>query len=139
MSKFPLCKKLGIEVHRWETFFSSSQGLMYERKEFKSGFSTSDWIKAADLELILEQAPVVKAGIETATKKDQKAGWLCDQTGTHSVYTYTARLLMIEPIQRDTAADMLNIACAVFDVIPLGKQAEQFIEQVKRLLDNKVK
>lgn len=79
-------------------------------------------VSAQDIEKLLSDAPVVKCGIATDTKEDEDAGWVCDQTGTHSVYSHTARLLLIEPLKQksreERAMELLR------EIVKAGKNEE---------------
>lgn len=81
-SKYPLCEALGVYIHP------------------ACATKLFDWIAPADLERVLEQAPVVKCTADGQTTFD-------DDTTSISA-THTARLICIEPVRRETAEDLLR-------------------------------
>lgn len=51
--------------------------------------------------ILAERGVRVRCGIEQATDVDRKAGWLADETGTHSVYTHEGLLFPLQPIAKE--------------------------------------
>lgn len=82
MSKFELCEKAGLKIEPCRHGFSS----VYD-----------DVVRASDVESLLARAPVVY-GVENIEKNSLKhlRDW------ADGVSTHTARLLMIEPIVRES-------------------------------------
>lgn len=122
--KYKLCKRAGLEIQEHRVIVGRSRG-EYE-------FEEADFIRAADVEKMLEGAPVVKCGIATDTEEDEAAGWVADETGDHSVYTHTARLVMIEPIKPKSLEDKI---LEVLD--DHSKSATEALTAIRRLLEGK--
>lgn len=81
--KYPLCKRAGLEIHQHSVIAGISRG--------KYEFEEADFIRAADVEKLLEGA--------TKVYRNSIRNWSesCDDFDTE-----TARLIMIEPIVKDT-------------------------------------
>lgn len=96
MTDYPLIKKLGLEVIP----------LDYP----KGGYGWTHGVAADDLERVLREAPIKYGRI------DGDFGWRDkeDYAGEHKK-THTARLLLVEPIQKDTADSVLKELVSAID------------------------
>lgn len=128
MSKFPLCERAGLTIG----YFTSGQ-----RGET---YAATPAIHAGAVEALLEKAPVVQAKRfcknSALTLGGQFSAWSHEfeiaQDSTH-----TARLIMIEPIQRDTAESLLRELMASYEKVSWGQRNDELIERAKRLLEGK--
>ncbi len=115
MSEFPLCKKLGLDI------FNARDPLPFHL------------LNAQDVELLLEKAPMVFADIEPQTAPI----WLKNSVGEES--RYSARLLMIEPIQKDTAEHLLHqLILASENTLVSDPNIWNIIKRAKILLDGTI-
>lgn len=119
-TEFPLCKAAGLVVCRGQLSLHGAMG------------DLRDWLHADDVEAMLAKAPVVGA-----YRHDTDMGvdrWAADEF-TLGRRTHTARLVCIEPIQRDTAEGLLKELLEHFER-PQAKPRE-LIERARRLLGEK--
>lgn len=112
-TEFPLIEAMGIEVRM---DYQVPQSPLPNTRGWNSLATTDKWIKASDLEKLLEGAPVVKCGLD-ADRLDEEPWWIADAKGENTIYTHTARLIAIQPIVRDTAESLLRefVACCEVD------------------------
>lgn len=109
---FPLCRAAGLRI--------------------QIGGGAGDHFKAGDVENLLASALVVYNN-HILTMKDV---W-CDEpqrTGTRGKTTHTARLLMVQPIVRDTAESLLAAVCSVL-ASHHAYQVEDLVARARRLLE----
>lgn len=101
MSDYLLCKKAGLKITKQATYRYSP---MAERGDGPEYSGDIDVIQAKDVEAFLANAPAVDV---YAWPYGDKTYWrtpnLSDNEGTHQ-----ARLVMIEPIVKDTAESLLR-------------------------------
>jgi hypothetical protein len=111
MSAFPLLTRAGLKVI--ETLY----------------YGERQWIEAADVERWLEQAPVVyglHAGADTV--------WTMDKTGMD---THMAKILLIEPIARDTAEGLLRELVDAIAPTADGPSLARLRERARKMLEGK--
>lgn len=121
--KYTLCKKAGLRL----------------RQPHIMPKCDSVWaINAEDVEAFLAKAPVVGCYLlkESNLTDEHGPGWVAAETSTrfNRPHTHTARLVMIEPLQRDTAESLLRELAnwAGQDGYPFELQ-----KRAKKLLENK--
>ena len=126
MSNFPLCKRVGIEIYphakQWEN---------------------TDWVMAKHVEEMLAKAPVVYAeeyNVVNVKEQYEKMGtWFHNKEAgidepNYRPPTHTARLVMIEPIQKDSAESLLREFVQIkSDNLPTANRLEVLLERAKAL------
>lgn len=120
-TKYKLCKRAGLNITKRTDVYPAHTDIV-------------DVIRAAEVEKLLEGAPVVRARLYD----NEVFGEWFDKA--HEQDTHTARLLLIEPIVKDTAEQILRELIEVADSI--GQQNPQigvgyFVERARRLLEVK--
>lgn len=97
-TKYPLCARAGLKVTEGHSFARALDAisLVYDPQ------GPFAWIAAADVEKLLEGAPVVRARLYD----NEVFGEWFDRA--HEQDTHTARLVMIEPIVKDTPEMLLR-------------------------------
>lgn len=114
VEKFPLCRQAGLEL--------------FMHYGAVSNFSA---INAMDVERLLESAPVVY-GQNAA----DRGGWGFDQRGVlDGITTHTARLLLIEEIEKDKATEVFELMRTLFGE-PVNEHAkDKTMREIRKLLD----
>lgn len=82
-------------------------------------------VRAADVERLLEQAPVVR---NAERMKDE---WSIQ---SHPEDTHTARLVLVTPIVRDTAESLLRELMDIFNKAGHDGYAVELLERARKLL-----
>lgn len=116
--KYPLCARAGLKVQHVEVRTIGAH-------------IPEDVIRAADVEKWLEGAPVVNA------YNNDKVYW---STNNDDGDTHTARLVMIEPIVKDTAESLLREIVQDHEALCRfqGKESEwELYKRARRLLEAK--
>lgn len=116
MSRFPLCEKLGLYVS--PAHFYDMRAL--EEKE--------PALRAADLERILESAPVVY-GQPNIVGVLSWSNFRLESGDTH-----TARLVAVEPIVRESAEDVLRAIVERWGHVGTLSDGREFIERARKVL-----
>jgi hypothetical protein len=109
--KYPLCRKAGLGVRIWN----------------------APHVLADDVERLLESAPVVY-GLRNRDR------WDFSEINTDSIDTHSARLLLIEPIVRDTAESLLRELIRTAESGDLEEQCARIghvVTRARRLLERK--
>lgn len=118
--RFPLIEQLGLDVD-WGRL----------NTEGRAHRGPSHWIRAEDLERVLEQAPTMSC------QKNDLGFWRALESSkkneTYPLDTHTARLLCVQPIVKDTAESLLREFVDSDGVTML----KQFIERAKKVLEGK--
>ena len=105
MEKFELCKRAGLELQ-------------------VLSICGEPYILAADIEKLLAEASVVHGRI------DGDFGWYHRTVVDWHTLTHTARLIMVEPIKKDTAKSLLR------EAVEYGV-CNEWIDRARRLLGEK--
>lgn len=122
MSKFPLIEKLGVRVNAYE-----NQPGVYSYE-----------VNAEELERVLERAPVVFGRLVTSARGMSWLDLPIEKIHQPTTITHTARLLMIEPIQKDTAEGLLREFTNQVDKdFGMSSPWQSLYERAKRLLEGK--
>lgn len=112
--RFPLCDRLNLQLHK-----------------FQLNKITDTWsdemISAADLEKLLENLPVV-SGYRGAIDGQWILGSKPDGEGGD---THSARILLIEPIKRESAEDLLREIVESKSTVDWLDRAKAFLEREK--------
>jgi hypothetical protein len=119
--KYELCLKAGLSVR--------SRQLNQDDDTW-----SAPYVLAADVERLLESAPVVHGLIEDND-------WICfSEPGPRADDTHTARLLLIEPIVRDTPESLLRELIRAARSGDLEEQCARIgrvVTRARRLLESK--
>lgn len=129
MSDFPLCERAGLTVHKKET------GNILTTYPPQIQF---DWmIKASDVERLFESAPVVSGAYVDCFKSDKQ--WRMNQSEEfYPPNTHTARLLLLEPIQKpDTHESLLREFTDWLGKTEGNTKLRELVDRAKRLLNEK--
>jgi hypothetical protein len=119
---FPLCKKAGLSILNYTICAGVGR-----------------WIQASDVESLLANAPVVVS--QAPDVKAANIGWYREREHLHDKYNFSARLLLIEPIKRDSAESVLRDLVAYENKISndiYGKPNTEYgalMERARKLLD----
>lgn len=92
MNKFPLCERAGLKIYH-------------------EGGEVGSVVYADDVEALLEKAPVVTGLNDTSSNNS----WWTNTDAALCNHTSSARLIMIEHIQKDTAESLLREFAAYTD------------------------
>lgn len=127
--KYKLCKRAGLEIQEHRVIVGFSRG--------EYGLEEADFVRAADVEKMLEGAPVVYGRPDIDPKDGFMFGWSDCRTldGNEEGYypdTHTARLVMIEPITPKSLEDKI---LEVLD--DHSKSATESLTAIRRLLEGK--
>src|SRR5271165_2014901 len=105
--KYPLCKQAGLQICLW---------------------NLCDYVKAADVEALLANAPVVES-------YGERNEWYANGCHRFSDNTHTARLLLIEPIVNDTAESLLRALLKEYeDVGEYSERAKELRDRARKLV-----
>lgn len=119
--KYKLCKRAGLNITKRTDVYPAHTDIV-------------DVIRAADVEKLLAGAPVVRARLYD----NEVFGEWFDKA--HEQDTHTARLLLIEPIVKDTAESLLKELIEA-DMTPpaneFPKKLYDILERAKRILEVK--
>lgn len=122
-SKYPLCEAAGLEV--------------VPKKKIDELLLPQDYVRASEVERMLSEAPVVY-GFDAHQGSDKRA-WLFDERKNEDFQTHTARLVCIQPVQRDTAESLLRelIELQECDHLSLPSDYISLKNRAKALLEGK--
>lgn len=122
-TKYKLCKRAGLEIQEHRVIVGFSRG--------EYGLEEADFVRAADIEKLLEGAPVVRARLYD----NEVFGEWFDKA--HEQDTHTARLLLIEPIVKDTAEGLLSELLRYRSNISTCRDLDAILDRARRLLEAK--
>lgn len=124
--KYPLCERAGLEIQEHRVIVGFSRGEAYELND-------ADFIRAADVEKWLEGATVVRARLYD----NEVFGEWYDKAQEDD--THTARLVMIEPIVKESEERRLLRELVNTDIsTPEGlARHHKAFQESRRLLEGK--
>ena len=116
--KYKLCKRAGLNITKRTDVYPAHTDIV-------------DVIRAAEVEKLLEGAPVVRARLYD----NEVFGEWFDKA--HEQDTHTARLLLIEPIVKDTAEGLLSELLRYRSNISTCRDLDAILDRARRLLEAK--
>lgn len=119
MSKYPLTESLGVAMH-----------LGHHQMPEAPGYT--EYVRAADLERVLSQAPVVYFNDDDTMNEQGRVEMTTRQA--RPLDTHTARLLCVRPIVRDTAEaeSLLRELIATHDDRDCGPYCDHYKQTIDR-------
>lgn len=123
---FKLCKAAGLTVHKEVGFSDIRKGEIDEQY----------YIHAADVEKWLKQAPVLRS--DEKDRKPEDIAWYPMRVETSEV-TYTARLVCIEPIRKETREEkMEKLLQELVDNLRFSNgKPHPWVERARKVLEGK--
>ncbi len=113
MSKYPLCRAMGLVIRKSE--------------------GECAWVTASELENILSQAPVVTAYVGDDNPYPHcRSQWSISDPA--SVSTHTARLLCIEPIVRESEERRLLRELLALEQSVTWRMPDEVVKRIEKLL-----